>query len=390
MKKRIALLGASGSIGMQSIDVIAAHPELFELIALSIGRQTAKLNDILKRVSCVHICVMEKQEAERLQQIYPHCHFYSGDEGLMKIATLPEVDIVLNGISGFAGLRPTIAAIQAKKDIALANKETLVVAGQIVTSLVKENGVRLLPVDSEHSAIFQCLSHEQRGAVKRLIITASGGAFRDRSRDELVDVKKEEALKHPNWQMGANITIDSATMFNKGLEIIEAKWLFDLDFDQIDVIMHPESVIHSMVEFQDTAVLAQLGTPDMRLPIQYALTYPTRQPLLGGERLDFTKFSSLTFRPLDFERFPALKMAYAVGKAGGTYPAVLNGAKEQATALFLEDRIAFLEIENSVAAALQAHRPVTQPNLDDLIAADAWARAFVLNRIGENVRAEHY
>lgn len=380
--KNIALLGATGSIGLQSVDVIMHHQDEFCLMAMSVGHQIDKLREILNQIDCPYVCVIEEADCKQLAQEYPHTHFYFGDEGLMKIATLEEVDIVLNGISGFAGLKPTVAAIQAKKDIALANKETLVVAGALVTRLVKENGVKLLPVDSEHSAIFQCLHKENHRDIQRLIITASGGAFRDKTREELAHVKKEDALKHPNWSMGANITIDSASMFNKGLEVIEAKWLFDLDFDQIDVIMHPESVIHSMVEFKDTAVMAQLGSPDMRLPIQYALTYPNREPLIGGVRLDFEKMSQLTFRKLDFERFPALKIAYAVGRAQQTYPAVLNGAKEMATALFLKDQIPFLEIENSVIAALKAHQPIKDPNLDDLIAADGWARKFVLERIG--------
>lgn len=382
MKKRIAILGATGSIGIQSVDVIKNHPELFELVALSVGHQIDKLREILAEVTCSYVCVIEKEDYEILKEAYPHIHFVYGDEGLMTIATLENVDIVLNGIVGFAGLRPTIAAIKAKKDIALANKETLVVAGHLITELVKENNVKLLPVDSEHSAIFQCLNGEHHGEIERLIITASGGSFRDKTREELKHVTKVDALKHPNWSMGANITIDSASMFNKGLEIIEAKWLFDLDFDHIDVIMHPESVIHSMVEFKDGAVMAQLGTPDMRLPIQYALTYPNRVDIINSKHLDFKTLKQLTFRELDFERFPALKIAYAVGRRQATYPAVLNGAKEMATQLFLKDQVPFLEIEDSVVAALKAHQPIENPNLDQLIEADAWARQFVKDRNG--------
>lgn len=390
MKKHIALLGATGSIGLQSVDVIVNHSDEFELTALSVGHQIDKLREILALTDCRHVCVIEEEDAKKLAIEYPQIHFYHGQEGLHAIATLPIIDVVLNAISGFAGLKPTVAAIQAHKDIALANKETLVVAGALVTQLVKENNVKLLPVDSEHSAIFQCLNGEHHNEIERLIITASGGAFRDKTREQLAHVTKEDALKHPNWSMGANITIDSATMFNKGLEVIEAKWLFDLDFDQISVVMHPESIIHSMVEFKDTAVLAQLGTPDMRLPIQYALTYPHREVLHGSKRLDFDTISSLTFRKMDFERFPALKIAYAVGKEQKTYPAVLNGAKEQATALFLKDKIPFLEIEYSVVAALKAHQPIENPTLDDLINADTWARAFVLDRIGENACADNH
>lgn len=379
--KNITLLGASGSIGMQSIDVIYHHPELFCLKAFSVGHQIDKVHEILEKLSCKHVCVIEEADAKALQAMYPDVSFYYGDEGLLTIATLDEVDLVLNGIVGFAGLKPTVASIKAHKDIALANKETLVVAGALISKLVKENGVQLLPVDSEHSAIFQCLNGEKHRHIRRLIITASGGAFRDKTREELVGVTKESALKHPNWQMGANITIDSATMFNKGLEVIEAKWLFDLDFDQIDVIMHPESVIHSMVEFEDSAVMAQLGTPDMRLPIQYALTYPERYEIHGSTFLDFKTMGQLTFRELDFERFPALKMAYAVGRAQQTYPAVLNGAKEMATQLFLKDQISFLDIETLVKEALMAHQPLESFDLDDLVEADAWARNFVLERV---------
>ena len=380
--KRIAILGATGSIGLQTVDVIVNHPELFECVSLSVGHQINKLREILSQLTPKYVCVIEKEDYDVLKEEYPHINFVYGDEGLMTIATLEEADIVLNGIVGFAGLRPTIAAIKAKKDIALANKETLVVAGHIVTALVKEYGVKLLPVDSEHSAIFQCLNGEHHSEIERLIITASGGSFRDKTREELVNVTKADALKHPNWTMGANITIDSASMFNKGLEIIEAKWLFDLDFDHIDVIMHPESVIHSMIEFKDGAVMAQLGTPDMRLPIQYALTYPNRIEIINSKHLDFKTLKQLTFRELDEVRFPAIKIAYAVGRRQATYPAVLNGAKEMATQLFLKDQVPFLEIEESVIAALKAHQPIENPNLDELIEADKWARNFVLERNG--------
>jgi len=384
MKKRIAILGATGSIGMQTVDVLVHHPNLLECVALSVGHQINKLREILASLHVSYVCVIEKEDCDVLKEEYPHIHFVYGDEGLMTIATLEDVDIVLNGIVGFAGLRPTIAAIKAKKDIALANKETLVVAGHLITALVKEAGVKLLPVDSEHSAIFQCLNGEHHHEINRLIITASGGSFRDKTREELKNVKKEDALKHPNWSMGANITIDSASMFNKGLEIIEAKWLFDLDFDHIDVIMHPESVIHSMVEFKDGAVMAQLGSPDMRLPIQYALTYPNRIEIANSKPLDFKTLKQLTFRELDFDRFPALKIAYEVGKRQATYPAVLNGAKEMATQLFLKDQVPFLEIEDSVIAALKDHQPIENPNLEELIEADRWAREYVLKRNGVN------
>lgn len=390
MRKKVILLGATGSIGRQSIDVIYHHQDEFELVGLSVGHQIDELEHILDKMTCPHVCVIEKEDSEKLQAKYPDIHFYYGSEGLSQLVSLPEGDLVLNGIAGFAGLKPSIDAINAHKDLALANKETLVVGGQLVTQLVKKNGVKLIPVDSEHSAIFQCLQGVRHEDLSRLIITASGGAFRDKTREEIRHVRKEDALKHPNWSMGAHITIDSATMFNKGLEVIEAKWLFDLDFDQIDVIMHPESVIHSMVELKDGAVLAQLGAPDMRLPIQYALTYPVREAIAGSEKLNFEKIPQLTFRKLDFDRFPAMKMAYAVGRRQATYPAVLNGAKEQATALFLKDQISFLEIEYSVMEALKAHRPVENPTLEDLMAADQWARQFVRDRIGEKASADNH
>lgn len=380
--KNIVVLGCTGSIGTQTMDVIYNNPDEFNLVAISCGHRIEILKKILDEIFCPYVCVIEKEDAILLQEEYPNITFVYGDEGLKQIVTLEEVDIVLNGIVGFAGLAPTIEAIKAKKDIALANKETLVVAGEMITTLVKENGVKLLPVDSEHSAIFQCLNGENRRQIKRLIITASGGAFRDLSRDQLKNVTKEQALKHPNWSMGSSITIDSATMFNKGLEIIEAKWLFDLEFNQIDVIMHPQSIVHSMVEFEDTSVIAQLGTPDMRLPIQYALTYPDRLPIKGANFLDLVKIGNLTFKELSFERFPALAMAYDAGRLGGTRPAVLNAAKEEATKLFLQDKISFLEIEYSVEAALKNHHAINHPDLNDLYMADLWARRFVRRRVG--------
>ena len=290
----------------------------------------------------------------------------------------------MNAIVGFAGLVPTIEAIKAKKDIALANKETLVVAGHIITKLVKEYDVALLPVDSEHSAIFQSLNGENKKQIKKIILTASGGSFRNKTREELMGVSVAEALNHPNWSMGAKITIDSATLFNKGLEVIEAKWLFDVSYDQIEVLIHPESIIHSMVEFIDTSIIGQLGNPDMRLPIQYALTYPQRDILFGGESLDLAKVATLTFKKPDFKRFKALALAYQAGRDGGSKPCVLNGANEQANELFRRGKIEFLQIEELVEKALNSHRFIKDPTLQQLIEVDAWARNFVLKEIGEN------
>lgn len=382
--KNITVLGVTGSIGMQTVDVVKNHLDKFKIVAMSAGYNIKRVEEILDVIDVEYVCVVQEKDAQYLQEKYPNLKVTYGQEGLIEIATLPQIDIVLNAIVGFAGLVPTIEAIKAKKDIALANKETLVVAGHIITRLVKENNVRLLPVDSEHSAIFQSLNGEKHQQIKRIILTASGGSFRDKSRDELVGVTVEEALNHPNWSMGAKITIDSATLFNKGLEVIEAKWLFDVTYDQIDVLIHPESIIHSMVEFVDTSVIGQLGNPDMRLPIQYALTYPDRDVLVNGETLDLAKIASLTFRKPDLNRFKALALAYQAGKTGGSMPCVLNGANEMANELFRNNKIEFLQIEELVEKALKAHQVVSNPTLEQLVEIDSWARNFVLKEIGED------
>ena len=341
------------------------------------------LEKTLDKVHVKVVCVIEKSDAKYLQEKYPELTIVYGPEGLDYISTLPEVDIVLNAIVGFAGLLPTIHAIEHKKDIALANKETLVVAGHIITRLVKEYQVQLLPVDSEHSAIFQCLQGNQENKIKRILLTASGGSFRDKNREELVGVSVKEALRHPNWSMGAKITIDSATMFNKGLEVIEAKWLFDVDYDQIQVVIHPESILHSAVEYEDTSIIGQMGTPDMRLAIQYALTYPSRVPLINGKSLDLMEIGSLTFKKADFKRFKALELAYRAGRMGGSMPCVMNGANEMANALFRNGRIEFLQIEELVEKAMNAHVLLNDPSVVQLLEVDQWARDFVLNEIGE-------
>lgn len=387
--KKITVLGVTGSIGQQTVDVICHHQDEFELVAMSAGKNISLLEKTLAMVNTKIVCVIAKEDALYLQKKYPELTVVYGDEGLNYIATLPEVDIVLNAIVGFAGLQPTIHAIEHKKDIALANKETLVVAGHIITKLVKQYNVSLLPVDSEHSAIFQSLQGNQGNKIKRILLTASGGSFRDKTREELVGVSVKEALNHPNWSMGAKITIDSATMFNKGLEVIEAKWLFHVDYDQIQVIIHPESIVHSAVEFEDTSVIAQMGTPDMRLPIQYALTYPRREPLINGQSLDLIKLGSLTFKKADFNRFKALQLAYHAGKTGGSLPCVLNGANEMANALFREGKIEFLKIEELVEMAMKHHVTVTDPTLEQLMEIDRWARNFVLQQIGENNANNH-
>ncbi len=377
-------MGVTGSIGQQTVDVVVHHRDEFEIVAMSAGRNIDALEEIMKQLNVSHICVQNKEDKEYLENKYKDCHFYYGQDGLMTIATLPEVEIVLNAIVGFAGLLPTMEAIKAHKDIALANKETLVVAGHLICPLVKEYQVALLPVDSEHSAIFQSMNGENHQDISKIILTASGGSFRDRTRDELADVTVEQALKHPNWSMGAKITIDSATLFNKGLEVMEARWLFNVDYDDIEVLIHPESIVHSMVEYQDTSVIAQLGTPDMRLPIQYALTYPRRQPLINGQRLSLNDVGSLHFYKPDLKRFHALALAYEAGRQGGSMPCVLNGANEQANSLFLNGRIRFLDIERLVEDAMRAHEWVDHPTLEQLLEIDQWARDFVLKRVGED------
>ena len=382
--KKITVLGVTGSIGQQTVDVVVHHRDEFEIVAMSAGRNIDALEEIMKQLNVSHICVQNKEDKEYLENKYKDCHFYYGQDGLMTIATLPEVEIVLNAIVGFAGLLPTMEAIKAHKDIALANKETLVVAGHLICPLVKEYQVALLPVDSEHSAIFQSMNGENHQDISKIILTASGGSFRDKTRDELADVTVEQALKHPNWAMGAKITIDSATLFNKGLEVMEARWLFNVDYDDIEVLIHPESIVHSMVEYQDTSVIAQLGTPDMRLPIQYALTYPRRQPLINGQRLSLNDVGSLHFYKPDLKRFHALALAYEAGRQGGSMPCVLNGANEQANSLFLNGRIRFLDIERLVEDAMRAHEWVDHPTLEQLLEIDQWARDFVLKRVGED------
>ncbi len=380
--KRITVLGVTGSIGTQTVDVVYHHQDMFEITAMSAGRNITLLEEIMQKLPVQHICVSLEEDYKKLKEKYPDRHFYFGQDGLITIATLSQIDMVLNGIVGFAGLLPTIEAIKCHKDIALANKETLVVAGHIIVPLAKQNDVALLPVDSEHSAIFQSMNGENHGEISKILLTASGGSFRDKSRDELEDVSVKEALNHPNWSMGAKITIDSATLFNKGLEVMEAKWLFDVDYDDIEVIIHPESIVHSMVEYVDGAVIGQLGTPDMRLPIQYALTYPHRVAIAGEKRLSLTDIGSLHFIKPDFKRFHALELAYKAGRRGGSLPCVLNGANEMGNLLFREGKIKFLDIERLVEEAMDNHQVVDNPSLEELIEIDRWARNFVKERVG--------
>lgn len=379
MTKCLSILGSTGSIGRQSLEVMAA-------LGLSVGALSAQKNVKLleEQARAYHprLAVLTDDHAAQdlsVRLADTRVKVLSGQEGLIEAATLEGVDTVLTAVVGSAGLKPTLAAIAAGKDIALANKETLVCAGALVTKAAREKGVRLLPVDSEHSAIFQCLQGcADRGEVARLILTASGGPFYGKDRKVLELVTCKEALKHPNWSMGAKITIDSATMMNKGFEVIEAMWLYDLPLKKIDVVIHRESIIHSLVEFRDGAVLAQLGSPDMRLPIQYALTWPERQDG-PAQKLDLLQCPSLTFLPPDGENFPCLELAREAARLGGLIPAALNGANEVAVGLFLEGAIGFYDIPRLCRAAMAAAPKLSAPTLDDILATDASARALALS-----------
>lgn len=375
--RAISLLGATGSIGMQTLDVIRAHRDAFRLVAFSAGRNIEQARMIIEQFSPKVVCVAQKEDADMLQSEYiGRVRIVSGEDGLIEVATVQEADIVVNAVVGSVGLVPTLKAIEAKKTIALANKETLVTAGHLVMKHAIDYGVSILPVDSEHSAIFQCLQGEQQKNIECIILTASGGSFRDRTREQLEHVTVEEALKHPNWSMGAKITIDSATMMNKGLEVIEAHWLFHLPYEQIDVLLHKESIIHSMVQFHDGSVIAQLGTPDMRVPIQYALTYPDRFPL-HIERLNLAQVATLHFQKVDMNRFRCLQFAYEAGNIGGTMPTVLNAANEEAVAAFLAGRISFLAIEQCIEQAMERHVPIAHPDLETIREVDRETRQYV-------------
>ncbi|AUI35794.1 MULTISPECIES: 1-deoxy-D-xylulose-5-phosphate reductoisomerase [Geobacillus] len=376
--KYISILGASGSIGTQTLDVIRAHPDEFRLAAASVGKNIEAARRLIAEFSPSLVAVADRDAYEVLYHEYRgRTTIVYGEEGLIEAAVCPQADVVVTAVVGSVGLVPTLKAIEAGKAIALANKETLVVAGHLVMAAAKRRGVPLLPVDSEHSAIFQCLQGERMEQVDKLILTASGGSFRDKTRRELAHVTVEEALRHPNWSMGAKITIDSATMMNKGFEVIEAHWLFGLPYERIEVVLHRESIIHSLVQFRDTSVLAQLGTPDMRVPIQYALAYPKRLPLPSAKPLDLISLGALHFAPVDFDRYRCLRLAYEAGKRGGSLPTVLNAANEEAVAAFLAGRIPFLAIEEWIERALERHRPVSDPQLEDIREIDADARAYV-------------
>lgn len=376
--KYISLMGATGSIGTQTLDVIRNHPEQFCLVAISVGKNIELTRKIITEFKPELISVQNQDDYEKLKAEYGHSTRFSyGQNGLLEVATYEKATILVNAVMGSVGLFPTLHAIQAGKTIALANKETLVTAGHLVMSAAEQHGVSILPVDSEHSAIFQCLQGEKDSEIDRLIITASGGSFRDKTREDLIGVTVEEALNHPNWSMGAKITIDSATMMNKGLEVIEAHWLFDIAFDKIDVVLHRESIIHSMVEFQDTSIKAQLGSPDMRVAIQYALSYPNRLPLPSGKRLNLEDIGKLNFEKMDYKRFQCLKLAYDAGRTGGSLPTVLNAANEAAVNAFLNKKIAFLQIDELIERALDRHNVIKHPDLDTIKEIDQETRVYI-------------
>ncbi|MCC3864670.1 1-deoxy-D-xylulose-5-phosphate reductoisomerase [Terrisporobacter petrolearius] len=379
--KRITILGSTGSIGTQTLDVVRKNKDKFEVVAISANSSVDLLLEQILEFNPKYVAVYNEESANKLKNMIPNnidIEVLSSKEGLVKICQLKEVDIVLTAVVGMIGLVPTMAAIKAKKTIALANKETLVTAGEIVMEEAKKNNVDILPVDSEHSAIFQCLNGERKKDVEKIILTASGGPFRGKSKEELMNVTKNQALKHPNWDMGRKISIDSSTLMNKGLEVIEAKWLFDVDVENIDIVVHPQSIIHSMVSFKDSSVMAQLGCPDMRLPIEYALTYPGRSET-DFERLDLAKIATLTFEKPDMETFPCLQLAFRVLKLGGTYPTVLNAANEVLVNEFLEDKIGFYDIPYYIERGLEQHNNRSNPTLEDILEVDKETREFLSN-----------
>ncbi len=382
--KAITLLGSTGSIGTQTLDILEHHPDQFRLVGIAAGNNVDLLAQQVRqfRPEMVAICNAERvgELREALAGLDPMPQILAGEEGVVEVARYGDAEAVVTGIVGCAGLLPTLAAIEAGKDIALANKETLIAGGPAVLPLVEKHGVKLLPADSEHSAIFQCLQGVPQGGLRRILLTASGGAFRDWPVEKLVQVTVADALKHPNWSMGRKITVDSATLMNKGLEVIEAHYLFGMDYDHIDIVIHPQSIIHSLIELQDTSVLAQLGWPDMRLPLLYALSWPERI-YTDWEPLDLVKAGNLTFREPDHAKYPCMELAYAAGRAGGTMTAVLNAANEQAVALFLDEKIRFLDIPKVIEGVCERHQShnVAQPVLADILAADQWARSEVIS-----------
>ncbi len=386
--RRLSILGSTGSIGTQALEVVTSLPGEFQVVALAARRSAALLAEQARRFRVAAVAIAEKQAAEELQQRLAGASIevLAGREGVLAVAGRDDVDLCLNSLVGGVGMAPTIAALKAGVDVALSNKESLVMAGEQITELVRQKGVHLYPVNSEHSAVWQCLAGESRNQVRRLVLTGSGGPFRTWPREKFAEVTKTQALQHPNWNMGPKITIDSATMMNKGLEVIEARWLFDLEPDQVDILIHPQSIIHSMVEFVDGSVKAQLGVPDMKIPIQYALTYPDHKSS-SWPRLDLAQGASLTFEPPDLEKFPCITLAYEALRRGGSAPAVLNMANDLAVQAFLEDRIPFTEIPVTLEKALADHPFVDRPELENIEALQSWTRRSVGKAVGLQVPA---
>ncbi|MCX5963790.1 MAG: 1-deoxy-D-xylulose-5-phosphate reductoisomerase [Cyanobacteria bacterium] len=381
--KALSLLGSTGSIGTQTLDIVAQYPDQFRIVGMAAGRNVALFSQQIRQFKPQIVALQDETLLADLKvaiaDVQPQPIILAGQAGIVEVAKYGDAEVVVTGIVGCAGLLPTMAAIEANKDIALANKETLIAGGPVVLPLVKKHGVKLLPADSEHSAIFQCLQGVPDRGIRRILLTASGGSFRDMPIEELANVTVASALKHPNWSMGRKITIDSATLMNKGLEVIEAHYLFGMDYDHIDIVIHPQSIIHSLIELQDTSVLAQLGWADMRLPLLYALSYPDRLPT-DWEPLDLVKAGNLTFREPDHVKYPCMGLAYAAGRAGGCLPAVLNAANEEAVALFLDEKIKFLDIPKLIEKTCDRFdsQNVKTPNLDDILEADAWGRRSVI------------
>lgn len=378
--KKIAILGSTGSIGTQTLEIVRTNGDL-EVTALAAGNNIDLLEKQIREFKPKLAAVWKEERANELKDKINDLDVkvVSGMDGLLEVARQPESEILVTAIVGMIGILPTIEAINAGKDIALANKETLVTAGHIIMPLAKEKGVSILPVDSEHSAIFQSLQGGQQKALHKILLTASGGPFRGKKLEDLANIQVEDALKHPNWAMGRKITIDSSTMVNKGLEVIEAKWLFGVDVDQIQVVVQPQSIIHSMVEYEDGAVIAQLGTPDMKLPIQYALYYPERR-YLPGDRLDFSTLQQITFEQPDLETFYGLKLAFEAGRTGGSLPTVLNAANEKAVALFLDRKIKYLQIPEMIQACMEAHKNIATPTVEEILKTEQETYEFIKNR----------
>lgn len=378
--RNLAILGSTGSIGTQTLDIVSKNNDL-KVISLAAYGNIELLEKQIRQYMPKLACVYSEEKAAKLKENISDLDVkvVSGMDGLIEAASMDEADIVVTAIVGMIGIRPTMAAIKAGKDIALANKETLVTAGHIIIPAAKEYNVNILPVDSEHSAIFQCLNGERKADVDKILLTASGGPFRGKTRAELENVTVEAALKHPNWAMGRKITIDSATLVNKGLEVIEAKWLFDVDFEDIDVVVQPQSLIHSMVQFKDGGIMAQLGTPDMRLPIQYAIYYPERR-YLDGDRVDFSKLAGITFEKPDTDTFEGLKLAYEAGKCGGSTPTVFNAANELAVAMFLDKKVRFLDIYEIIKESMNNIKHIDNPSIEQILDVEKETYEFIRSR----------